>query len=206
MGKPSKQCLDRLRKEFKRIQKDPVENILAAPLESNLLEWHYCLKGSPDTPYEGGYYHGKVVFPPDYPYKPPAIYMLTPNGRFKVCTRLCLSISDFHPESWSCLWSVSSILTGVLSFMNESAITYGSITTSEYERRVFSAQSLAFNVRDATFVECFPELVELYEATKEERESRIPLLTPDSRVAVSDILIFGGILAVVSIAVYYIVG
>ena len=27
--------------------------------------------------------------------------MLTPNGRFKVATRLCLSMSDFHPETWN---------------------------------------------------------------------------------------------------------
>jgi len=50
-------------------------------------------------PYAGGQYHGKLIFPSDYPYKPPAIMMLTPNGRFNTNTRLCLSMSDFHPES-----------------------------------------------------------------------------------------------------------
>ena len=45
-------------------------------------------------------YHGKVVFPNDYPFKPPSIFMLTPNGRFETGRRLCLSMSDFHPELW----------------------------------------------------------------------------------------------------------
>ena len=27
--------------------------------------------------------------------------MITPNGRFAVNTRLCVSMSDFHPETWN---------------------------------------------------------------------------------------------------------
>ena len=65
----------------------------------------------------GGVYHGKLVFPGEFPFKPPSIYMITPNGRFKCNTRLCLSISDFHPDTWNPAWSVATILTGLLSFM-----------------------------------------------------------------------------------------
>lgn len=43
-----------------------------------------CFKGPVDTPYHGGIYLGKLVFPREFPFKPPAIYMITPNGRFKV--------------------------------------------------------------------------------------------------------------------------
>jgi ubiquitin-protein ligase len=57
--------------------------------------------GAKGSPYEGGYYHGKLKFPPEYPLKPPSILMLTPSGRFKPNTRLCLSMSDFHPETWN---------------------------------------------------------------------------------------------------------
>lgn len=77
-------CNTRLRKEFKDLQKKPVENIRAAPRETNILEWHYVIEGQKGSPFEGGYYHGVVTFPSDYPYKPPSIQMLTPNGRFKV--------------------------------------------------------------------------------------------------------------------------
>lgn len=35
----------RLRKELLALQRDPVENITARPLESNILVWHYVLKG-----------------------------------------------------------------------------------------------------------------------------------------------------------------
>ena len=93
-------ALQRLRKEYKRITCEPIESIDCTPCESNILEWHYVIKGPKSTIYEGGIYHGKIIFPKEYPYKPPSIYMNTPNGRFKTNTRLCLSMSDFHPETW----------------------------------------------------------------------------------------------------------
>ena len=51
--------------------------------------------------------------------------MNTPNGRFKTHTRLCLSISDYHPDTWNPAWSVATILTGLLSFMLEKSPTLG---------------------------------------------------------------------------------
>ena len=72
---------------------DPVPYIVAEPLPSNILEWRYVVTGPEDSLYRAGLYHGKLVFPSEFPFKPPAIYMSTPNGRFKTDMRLCLSIS-----------------------------------------------------------------------------------------------------------------
>ena len=74
----------RLKQDWMRLMKDPVPYVAAAPLPSNLLEWHYLVTGPEGTPYEGGLYHGKLVFPKQFPFKPPSIYMITPSGRFKV--------------------------------------------------------------------------------------------------------------------------
>ena len=52
------------------------------PDPENILVCHYCIKGAKDSVYEGGYYYGKVIFPVDFPFKPPAMYMMTPSGRF----------------------------------------------------------------------------------------------------------------------------
>lgn len=49
--------------------------------------------------------------------------------------RLCLSITDFHPDTWNPAWSVSTILTGLLSFMVEKGPTLGSIETSDFTVR-----------------------------------------------------------------------
>ena len=67
---------------------------------------------------------------PEYPFKPPAIMMLTLNGRFVTNTRICMSMSDYHPETWNPLWSVASILTGLLSFMLEDTVTAGYMQTT----------------------------------------------------------------------------
>ena len=85
-------AVSRLRMDYMRLKKDPVPYIVAEPLPSNLLEWHYCVSGPEQSPYHGGLYHGKLVFPAEFPFKPPSIYMITPNGRFKCNTRLCLSM------------------------------------------------------------------------------------------------------------------
>ena len=166
----------RLRKELKALMKEPVENIRALPQESNILEWHYVLEGSKGTPYEGGWYHGIVKFPKEYPFKPPGIEMFTPNGRFKTNTKLCLSMSDFHPETWNPLWSVANILMGLYSFMLEEGSTYGSIVTPTSTKEQFAKESLAFNVKNKIFAELFPELVEMHA----EHEAKTLALKADS--------------------------
>lgn len=44
-------CLRRLRKEAMGFESPPY--IRAAPLETNIQEWHYVLQGPPGSPYEG---------------------------------------------------------------------------------------------------------------------------------------------------------
>ncbi|CAI2347048.1 unnamed protein product [Caenorhabditis sp. 36 PRJEB53466] len=150
-------ALQRLKKDYQRILKEPVPFMKAAPLESNILEWRYIIIGAPKTPYEGGIYQGKLLFPKDFPFKPPAILMITPNGRFQTNTRLCLSISDYHPDTWNPAWTVSTIITGLMSFMNDNQPTLGSLVTTESERRLLARKSKAFNLKDKTFCALFPE-------------------------------------------------
>ncbi|KAI9596625.1 UBC-like protein [Syncephalis fuscata] len=148
----------RLTKEYKLIRTSPPDYLIAKPLEHDILEWHYVLTGPPDTPYLGGEYHGKLVFPPEYPYRPPSIYMITPNGRFQTNVRLCLSMSDFHPGHWNPSWSVATILNGLLSFMVGDESTTGSVHTSEADKRWLSTRSHAYNRSNSEFNEVFPEL------------------------------------------------
>ena len=153
----NKACVNRLRKELRTFTPPPY--IRAAPLESNLQEWRYVLQGPPDSPYAGGLYQGKIRFPDDYPFRPPAIMMLTPNGRFETDRRLCLSMSDYHPELWVPAWSVATILNGVLSFFLEDEPTTGAVVTTEREKRRLRDASAAFNDGDPIYRGLFPELV-----------------------------------------------
>ncbi|KAI4325707.1 hypothetical protein MLD38_031082 [Melastoma candidum] len=157
-----KACVKRLQKEYRALCKEPVSNVVARPSPNDILEWHYVLEGSSGTPFAGGYYYGKIKFPPEYPYKPPGITMITPNGRFMPQKKICLSMSDFHPESWNPMWSVSSILTGLLSFMMDNSPTTGSVNTTTDEKQRLAKASLAFNCKNITFRKIFPEYVEKF--------------------------------------------
>ncbi|XP_022666892.1 ubiquitin-conjugating enzyme E2 J2-like isoform X1 [Varroa jacobsoni] len=150
----------RLKQDYLRLAKEPIPYVCTIPVPDNILEWHYVVIGTPDTPYQGGFYHGKLVFPQEFPFKPPSIYMSTPNGRFKTNTRLCLSISDFHPETWNPTWSAGPILLGLQSFMCENTPTLGSVESSDHEKRLLAEQSIEFNLRDRQFCELFPKLAE----------------------------------------------
>ncbi|KAL2493362.1 Ubiquitin-conjugating enzyme E2 34 [Abeliophyllum distichum] len=176
-----KACVKRLQKDYRAICKEPVPHVVARPLPNDILEWHYVLEGSTGTPYAGGYYHGKIIFPAEYPFKPPGISMITPSGRFKPQKKLCLSISDYHPESWNPMWCVSTILTGLLSFMMDSNPTSGSVTTTIEEKKRLAKASLAFNCKNPTFKKLFPEYVEQYEqqlAAEQPIEQAAPASTP----------------------------
>lgn len=208
----------RLQRELKALHKNPLTNpkIIAMPNESNILEWHYVLEvptDDPKCPYIGGIYHGKLIFPKEYPYKPPGVMMITPNGRFKPSRRLCLSMSDFHPESWNPMWSISTILMGLCSFMLDTKPTTGSIETSTATKRKFAKESLEYNVKnDKIFCSLFPEYVDLWEKREEERraklaemgaeekEEKTKVLPSGNSGEVNDIFVFGGgLVAVFSI-------
>lgn len=49
-------------------------------LQDNLFEWHFSVRGPPDSEFDGGVYHGRIVLPPEYPMKPPSIILLTVSG------------------------------------------------------------------------------------------------------------------------------
>ena len=101
----------RIMSEAKELQECPAADFVAAPLDDNLFEWHFTLRGVAGTAFEGGRYHGRIMLPPEYPFKPPSIFLLTPNGRFETGRKICLSVSAHHPESWQPAWGVRTILT-----------------------------------------------------------------------------------------------
>ena len=102
----------------------------------------FAILGPPDTEFAGGLYHGRVQLPPEYPFKPPAFSFLSPTGRFEVGVKICLSISNFHPEHWQPSWSIRTALTALIAFMSsppEGAV--GSLDCDKGERRRLAAES-----------------------------------------------------------------
>lgn len=51
-----------------------------SPKKENLFEWHFTLRGPAGTDFAGGVYHGRILLPAEYPFKPPNIMLLTVRG------------------------------------------------------------------------------------------------------------------------------
>ncbi|XP_057834624.1 ubiquitin-conjugating enzyme E2 32 isoform X2 [Cryptomeria japonica] len=130
-------AVKRIMQELKEMQNNPSDDYMSLPLE-------FAIRGPRDTEFEGGIYHGRIQLPADYPLKPPSFMLLTPNGRFETQTKICLSISNYHPEHWQPSWSVRSALVALIAFMPtkpEGAV--GSLDYSKEERSALAIKSRA---------------------------------------------------------------
>lgn len=102
------------------MRQESTSEYAAAPLEDNLFEWHFTLRGPSSSDFEEGIYHGRIMLPPEYPFRPPDVMFLTPNGRWElnkkvqaeeralcfeirllmifILAQICLTFTGFHEE------------------------------------------------------------------------------------------------------------
>jgi len=135
-------AVKRIAQEMREMSRDVDPCYHAEAVEDDIFEWHFAILGPEDTEFEGGIYHGRILLPPEYPFKPPSFMLLTPSGRFETNAKICLSISSHHPEHWQPSWSVRTALLAVRSFMPtapEGAV--GSLDYPADERRELAAAS-----------------------------------------------------------------
>ncbi|KAE9453251.1 hypothetical protein C3L33_14834, partial [Rhododendron williamsianum] len=67
----------RILQEVKEMQSNPSDDFMSLPLEENIFEWQFAIRGPCDTEFEGGIYHGRIQLPAEYPFKPPSFMLLT---------------------------------------------------------------------------------------------------------------------------------
>lgn len=109
----------RLMADLKEMHNEPPEGCSAAPVnESNLFVWNASIIGPDESPWEGGIYGLRLVFPEQYPSKPPkarfTCEMFHPNV-YNDGT-LCLDIIQEH---WSPIYTTSTILTSIQSLLTD---------------------------------------------------------------------------------------
>ena len=97
--------------------------------------------------------------------------MMTETGRLTVNERICLSISDYHPESWNPIWPVGSIIIGLLSFFVTETNTLGAINEPKAKRRTISTNSSNVIRNHKIYKELFKEEYGYYMGL----ESTLPL-------------------------------
>jgi len=119
-----------LKKQLKELSKHPVEGFSAGLLDdSNIFEWEVVIVGPPDTPYEGGLFKATLIFPHEYPMKPPKMKFVSEMWHPNVyeAGEVCISILhapgedkwgyEKASERWLPIHTVESILVSVISML-----------------------------------------------------------------------------------------
>eukprot|EP00013_Stygamoeba_regulata_P016409 CAMPEP_0177675648 /NCGR_PEP_ID=MMETSP0447-20121125/27321_1 /TAXON_ID=0 /ORGANISM="Stygamoeba regulata, Strain BSH-02190019" /LENGTH=156 /DNA_ID=CAMNT_0019184065 /DNA_START=82 /DNA_END=552 /DNA_ORIENTATION=+ len=105
-------------KELRSLRTDPPEDIILYPKnDDNLFRWSGCIKGPPDTPYEGGHFHLDIVIPDRYPLQPPTMTFTTkvfhPNVHW-MSGEICL---DLLKDAWSAVFTLETVCRSIIALL-----------------------------------------------------------------------------------------
>ncbi|KAF9140697.1 hypothetical protein BGX30_006135 [Mortierella sp. GBA39] len=135
-------AVKRIMQEARELVREPSTDFAANPLETDIFEWHFTIRGPEGTEFEGGLYHGRILLPNNYPFAPPSLMFLTPNGRFELNKKVCLSITGYHPEYWQPAWGIRTVLVAVMGFLpTQSKGAIGGLDTSVDARKALATRS-----------------------------------------------------------------
>ncbi|KIM30140.1 hypothetical protein M408DRAFT_294209 [Serendipita vermifera MAFF 305830] len=70
-------AIRRIGRELAELQNNPIEGVTVVPLEDNLLHWDVTIAGPPNSPYKGGTFKVKIIFPDNFPFKAPSLTFST---------------------------------------------------------------------------------------------------------------------------------
>jgi len=108
--------IKRINGDLRKFRESQPTHVDVYPNPDNILEIFFLIIGREGTPFEGGHYIGKILHSPEYPRKAPDYFILTPNDRFEINKKICLSNSGYHPEDWApAAWNLLTLLEGMSS-------------------------------------------------------------------------------------------
>ena len=110
--------MNRIKAEYEELQQDPPENISAGPKDSNLYIWEATILGPSNSPYEGGIFNLEIIFPENYPFKPPKIKFMTPIYHPNINKHGSICLDILH-NNWSPVLSITKILLSICSLLTD---------------------------------------------------------------------------------------
>jgi ubiquitin-conjugating enzyme E2 D len=109
---------NRINKELLDLRNDPPLNCSAGPLGDDIFHWQATITGPEDTPFSGGIFFLDIVFPTQYPFKPPKIYFKTKIYHPNINSNggICL---DILKDQWSPALTIAKTLLSICSLMGD---------------------------------------------------------------------------------------
>jgi ubiquitin-protein ligase len=141
----------RIYAENKLLEKDPLNIATAYPFDDGMDIWYALFVGPHDSVYKGGHYICKILLSAKYPLTPPDFIFLTPNGRFEINKKICLTITGFHSDMWQSTITIKTMLIQIFSVFYQdvdSGIAHlipPALGTSPTERKKFAINSISYN-------------------------------------------------------------
>ncbi|OQR74030.1 ubiquitin protein ligase-like, partial [Tropilaelaps mercedesae] len=121
-----------LRRQLHELNKHPVEGFSAGLVDdSDIYKWQVLIIGPPDTPYEGGLFKAQLLFPKEYPLRPPKMTFVSDIWHPNIAKTGEICISILHEpgddkygyekanERWLPVHTVETILISVISLLSE---------------------------------------------------------------------------------------
>ena len=115
----------RIQKELAQLILDPLTNVSAAPKGDSLYNWVATIAGPSDSAYENGIFFVDIVFPQEYPFKPPKLTFKTRIYHCNISSR-CFSFNDsgqicldILKDQWSPALSISKVLLSLVSLLSD---------------------------------------------------------------------------------------
>lgn len=100
------------------MEANPTDFATAGPCGDDLLHWNAMLMGPASTPYEGGVFNVDLVFPAEYPFKPPRVKFMTKiyhpniNKKGDIC-------ADLLNENWGPTLNTRYVLEALKAMLTD---------------------------------------------------------------------------------------
>jgi ubiquitin-conjugating enzyme E2 D/E len=108
----------RIMNELSQLNKYPIPNCSAGPINDDITKWQATIFGPEGTPYFGGVFMLAIEFTNEYPFKPPRVVFTTPIYHCNINSSggICL---DILKTNWSPALNISKLLLSICSLLAE---------------------------------------------------------------------------------------
>jgi len=87
-------------KNMLRTRDEYVDAIIANPSNMNEFIFRVRNMSGDNDEFKDGEYLFRLIVPPTFPYKPPDLVFLTPNGIYELNGSICISTGKFHSQNY----------------------------------------------------------------------------------------------------------
>ena len=108
----------RIAKELQDLKNDPPLNCSGGLEADDMYRWEGVIIGPSDSPYAGGVFKLRIIFPVDYPFKCPSVTFTTKIYHPNISSAgiICL---DILKNQWSPALTISKVLLSICSLLTD---------------------------------------------------------------------------------------